>query len=425
MKSPLDFTFIANACGIFKGSKGTTILLDPWLMDGVFEGSWCHWPPLATKPEDLLNVDAIFISHIHPDHFDERTFSFTKDIPIFILDRKVNFLARRLENLGYANVQPQPSGETFCFQEFEMTIFAPFTPHNFHPAEIGNVIDSALVISCEGISAFNANDNTPTPDSCLELRRRFGRFDLAMLNYNAAGPYPSCFDNLSESEKLLEHDRILKRNMDYLLKLIEVLQPRACLPFAGAYVLGGREAPKNRYLGTTTWDRCAAYLLSQGTKSDIITLREGTTINLSNLTADRSYVPLDDQACATYIADVLSQRTYDYESDPAPDETKLWEDVSIAVPLMLTRAKNLGLSTTFSVSLNSGEQERMILPWFDAPTGTSEHHLKCSLDSRLMRRILDREAQWNSSEIGCHINFFRSPNLYEPDLHTMLQFLHL
>ena len=33
-----------------------------------------------------------------------------------------------------------------------------------------------------------------------------------MLNYNAAGPYPSCFDNLDNAEKLKEHRRILKRN---------------------------------------------------------------------------------------------------------------------------------------------------------------------------------------------------------------------
>jgi hypothetical protein len=51
--------------------------------------------------------------------------------------------------------------------------------------------------------------------------------------------------------------------------------------------------------------------------------------------------------------------------------------------------------------------------------------LTCSLDSRLMRRILDRVSHWNNAEIGCHIQFVRTPNSYEPDLHTALQFLHL
>ena len=95
--SPLTFKFIANACGIFTGSEGTTILCDPWLVDGVFEGSWCHFPPLSTRIDDVKNVDAIYISHLHPDHFDERHFDFSKDKPLIVLDHGPNFLIKKLE----------------------------------------------------------------------------------------------------------------------------------------------------------------------------------------------------------------------------------------------------------------------------------------------------------------------------------------
>lgn len=37
--SSMMFTFIGNACGIFAGINGTRILTDPWIVDGVFEGS--------------------------------------------------------------------------------------------------------------------------------------------------------------------------------------------------------------------------------------------------------------------------------------------------------------------------------------------------------------------------------------------------
>ena len=49
----MKFKFISNACGIFTGSDGTELLMDPWLDDGVFEGSWCHYPPLKTTHQDL------------------------------------------------------------------------------------------------------------------------------------------------------------------------------------------------------------------------------------------------------------------------------------------------------------------------------------------------------------------------------------
>ena len=55
----MKFEFIGNACGIFVGSNGTKILCDPWIVDGVFEGSWFHYPPLKTNFEYFRDIDAI------------------------------------------------------------------------------------------------------------------------------------------------------------------------------------------------------------------------------------------------------------------------------------------------------------------------------------------------------------------------------
>ena len=100
----LSFEFIGNACGIFIGNNGTKIICDPWIVDGVFDGSWFHYPPLKTIFDDIKNVDAIYISHLHPDHFDERHFKFELNIPILVLDDGPNFLIKKLENLGYKNL---------------------------------------------------------------------------------------------------------------------------------------------------------------------------------------------------------------------------------------------------------------------------------------------------------------------------------
>ena len=90
----MKFEFIGNAGGIFSAGKGDgkKILCDPWVVDGVFEGSWFHYPPLQTTINDLQDVDAIYVSHIHPDHYDQRYFDFDKNIPIIALDHGLNFL---------------------------------------------------------------------------------------------------------------------------------------------------------------------------------------------------------------------------------------------------------------------------------------------------------------------------------------------
>ena len=93
----MKFKFIGNAGGIFIGSKGSKILCDPWIIDGVFECSWYHYPPLKTKINDLKNVDAIYLSHIHQDHYDERYFNFSKKTPIILLNEGPNFLKKKLD----------------------------------------------------------------------------------------------------------------------------------------------------------------------------------------------------------------------------------------------------------------------------------------------------------------------------------------
>ena len=425
----MQFTFIANACGIFTGSEGTKVLCDPWLIDGVFEGSWCHYPPLSTSPHDLTNVDAIYLSHIHPDHFDERSLRvFDVRTPILILKRNRNFLLSRLNTLGYHNILEYEDGVTGSFREFKITMFAPFAKHNFHDAAIGNIIDSAMVIESGGLKALNANDNTPTPEACALLRNQFGTIDLAMLNYNSAGPYPSCFNNLSDLEKDSEHRRILNRNFDYMCELLAVLTPRAVLPFAGAYVIGGTQAYKNRFLGTTSWDVCAAEVLARRPDEKVCLLREGDTLDIYSLESDKPYEPIDLDAQSDYISSELKDMKYEWESDYLPSMEDLLCDLETASSRMITRGEQFGISVQSTVIINLDGRNVKICPQFENPSKAntdSEQILICSLSPKLLRRILDRKAHWNNAEIGCHIDFFRSPNVYEPDLHTLLQFLHL
>ena len=422
----LTFEFIGNACGIFTGNKGTRVLCDPWIENGVFDGSWYHYPPLTTKPEDVHNVDAVYVSHLHPDHFDERFFNFRKDIPIIALEHGHNFLRRKLLELGYTNLILIKDGKTSSFNEFSITLFAPFARHNFYEATIGNLIDSAMIIECNGVTAFNANDNTPTPETCIALKQRFGTIDLAMINYNAAGPYPASFVNLSEAEKLSEHDRVLARNIAYMHNLVETLQPRTVLPFAGAYILGGKLSRLNNYLGTTTWDACAAELNKAGlTATKTLCLRENDILDIGTGEPNRPYVALDNEHLGNYINHIADDK-YPYEYDEQPDFGQLLTDLELASDRMRERMARLGISSDCVISIAVNDALTQIHPVFNNRLSTElTPRLDCALDLRLLRRILDRSSHWNNAEIGCHIEFNRVPNDYQPDLHTALQFLHL
>lgn len=419
----MKFKFIANAGGIFSGNDGTTVLCDPWLDDGVFEGGWCHYPPVKTKREDLKNVSAIYLSHLHADHYDERFFDYPRDIPIFCLDHGPAFLIKKLKIKGYSNIIPIKDGETVSFNEFKITLYAPFSKnaHHSNDTEVGNIIDSAMVIESAGLVALNANDNTPSIESCSKLLNNHGHIDLAMINYNAAGPYPSCFKNFTEEEKKSESDRILKRNFDHMINLSLEMKAKHLMPFAGSYVIGGRNYLKNEYLGTTTCDICAQYV-KDNSDIDVFCLNENGVFDLELGKQAEPYRPISIKNMKKYLKDVLSIRPYTYDHDEKPNMARLMSDLENASDKMKVRMDRIGLKPKTNVYFDVGGDNVCVYKPYDE---SEDIKLLCSMDPRLLRRILDREAHWDNAQIGCHVEFERLPNTYEPDIHLSLSFLHL
>jgi UDP-MurNAc hydroxylase len=265
----------------------------------------------------------------------------------------------------------------------------------------------------------NFNENTPDVKACEKILKKFKKIDLALVNYNAAGPYPSCFENLNKQEKKSEHDRILKRNFDYLCDVIPVLNPEIVLPFAGSYILGGKNYEKNNYLGTTTWEHCAKYLRENlKSKSKVICMRENQLFDL-DFKNDHQYENLDLDHMKKYIKTIKTHK-YDYENDPEIDIEKLNIDILDASSRFSDRVKkfNIELKTSIFIKINNDLQK--IYNGIE-----KDRSIICEMDNKLLRRILDKKSHWNNAEIGAHINFTRSPNDMEPDVHTCLSFFHL
>lgn len=61
--------------------------------------------------------------------------------------------------------------------------------------------------------------------------------------------------------------------------------------------------------------------------------------------------------------------------------------------------------------------------WWRAPL--PEPYLKFELGPETLRAVLDREDHWNNVEIGCRLRIDRKPNVYAPDVHTLMSFFHL
>ncbi len=157
-------------------------------------------------------------------------------------------------------------------------MFGPFTKHPFHDCEIGNVVDSALMVTADGKRILNTNDNTFSQESATWFRETYGQVDVAQLNWNNAGPYPACFENLTHAEKLAEAKRCVDRNLAHMLAVARILGAKHTMPFAGAYKLGFGLEHLNQYLGICTAKEACSYLGANDVRP--LYLEEGESVDL-------------------------------------------------------------------------------------------------------------------------------------------------
>ena len=80
--------------------NGIKILTDPWPTDGEYFGSWSHHPKFPESEFSELKYDFVYVSHIHPDHLSQSTFSkLPIKAPVIIPQFRSPFLKEKLKVL--------------------------------------------------------------------------------------------------------------------------------------------------------------------------------------------------------------------------------------------------------------------------------------------------------------------------------------
>lgn len=116
--------------------KGKRLLTDPWFYDPAF-GSLEHSPAPAVAPEGLGPLDAILVSHDHPDHADLRALDRMGDKSRSEVLVATQELALRIKGLGFSSVHVLAVGEKFALGDID--IFGVPAVHDV--VEIGFVVD--------------------------------------------------------------------------------------------------------------------------------------------------------------------------------------------------------------------------------------------------------------------------------------------
>ena len=82
------------------------------------------------------------------------------------------------------------------------------------------------------------------------------------------------------------------------------------------------------------------------------------------------------------------------------------------------------------IYIDPGQEHLYLLPFDGGPVKKAsrgserEPYVRIGLDYTLLKMILDRKAHWNNAEIGSHLRYFRTPDVYERAIYNLLSYLH-
>ena len=443
----MKVTYLQNA-GVIITNLGEKILCDPWLVDGCYYGSWYHYPKFDFNPKEFDDIDYIYISHIHPDHFDIKTLQqLKKDIPVLIHEFPQKFFKENIEELGF-KVEEIPHnkrtnlGKTWiniiaadnCDPEICSRVFGC----NFGFNKFGtNQIDTFSVIDNDEQVIVNSNDCPYEigQSTAKMIKEQYSDIDLFLVGYTGASDYP-CSYNLESSEKEIEARKKKSKRLQNAVDYIHILNPKYYMPFAGRYVLGGKLTSLMKYKGESTLDEGFNYLLQNidQEKNKGIVLNIKSSFDLDTKQTSEPYIPENKQEREHYIQNVLSKLKLDYEEDPYPKLDSILKLIPKAYDRFERCRKIINYSTDTVILIKLDNEKLLLVPvngdgFKIIKTNELDNfqkYLYLSLDMRLFSKILhgSKKAHWNNAEIGCHILWKRVPNIYNRSLMYCLNYLH-
>jgi len=406
--------YISSACLQIETSD-ISILTDPWFSQGIFVGSWFSFPYI--DPFDFIKEpDYIYISHIHPDHYDpiflHKLFEKFGKKPILIPDFDKNYLffKGKSDGLELTPVREFKTGNTSLFIEENDT---------------GSIsdIDSALIVH-DGLSnqsLLNLNDcifNKPHAEKVKSIIHNLtDELDIMALGYTGASPYPQTYYDMKSEKELLirKAEEKKQKGFDRYNSFTNFFSAKYHLPFAGEYLLGGSKVELNRFRGVADAFEVKAF------DSKALVFHSGGGIDL-----DSGHVSSERDAAysATEVSDRLNEISLaqmDYERDLLID----FNNINFA-RIMKAAAANAQkkseikgeYSFIFSITENDAIRKKFI---FICSTGelneisdnekiSTETFSEIIIDYRLLFGLITGIYHWDNADIGSAYLTRREPS---------------
>lgn len=421
--------YLSHSSTILVETDDVRIVCDPWYSEPIFDGGWLL--PEATPSDkwltDLLGnglVDYIFVSHIHPDHYDSRYLTWLENeyqIRLLIADWSSSYASNHLKS---KMIRDGFSAD--CIYEAN-SLNVGHTNISIFPWDTGSGsdVDSAITITCSKSNAcvVNLNDCIYHPDNLHTVSATIPHHykKLVLASYSPAGSYPHTYLNLRgrglESEARNFRERFLS---EYSAK---------CAALSGDY--GVPCAGGFRY-AIQRWNRKSG----RPSYSDAISRFQAP----SGLTGYDSVIELSSHgdAKAFHKCSPAYQRQILSTQGPAPASQHTDKDLVRLISSSYTLAcERIRTDESYTYIIIIKGYGTILLPIngsgirflqteqlrdFIRSNVHTIHIL--AVTQSLLYRLLTGAAHWDNAEKGSLYNSFRSPNKYSRTAQSWLHYFY-
>ena len=415
----IKVTYFYSACVAIE-TADARILCDPWFTDAAFDGAWYIYPKLDDPLTTVGKADFIYISHIHPDHYDStflKSYLDRHDVRILIADFENNYLSKRMTADGFSHEVIR----NFSVGETEIGLF----PRGKTPFDI----DSALAVKHCSHAVVNMNDSIYHEPQIEQILAFTGpRPEIGLLGYSAASGYPQRF---YDDPKTLEEKKswTIRRCLDRYKILAGALDPQVRIPFAGQYVIGGANWEYTKWMAFAD-----AFLVSEFDPAAVVLADGGkASIDTGSLkpTAVRTEWYDFDQVIDYVRTTAKNSYTWENYFGGLPDKM-------IPLKRLLPKAYATALSRSLSEDKDwywcfSFDDEWFVCnankrnpeSYFCADIGKVSPRTEIVIDKRYMFGLLTGVFHWNNAFIGSHFAARRHPDEFNPNIENFINFFHI
>lgn len=258
--SAVKVTFVNHASILFEHEE-TSLLTDPWWFGDAFNGGWqllCE-TPLPT--EALCDVDYIWYSHEHPDHFSPRVLT---SVP----QEKRSGVEVLYQETRDGKVLSFCKAKGFATRELARDTSTRLKGGLIATCTGVPIYDSWLLLEIGGVRVLNLNDAPlHSPRKLEQFLRTHGPIDVLLTQFGYAGWRGNEDDHAlrrSDSEKKLA---MMERQVRHL-------RPKFTIPFASFAFYGHEE---NSYMNDGLGDVAEAARVIERAGSEPVVMFPGDT----------------------------------------------------------------------------------------------------------------------------------------------------